>query len=122
MANQSKLIRTTVRDTDAEKARIARMTASMFQNHKEFKEEMKQHFGEATGLGSSKWAIGPEKAWEPLPGGPRNLDADDNSICRTAPSNGSNLKHQLSRLGGLQNSRCKFTSSMPCLPRTNCIT
>ncbi|RAL59476.1 hypothetical protein DID88_006591 [Monilinia fructigena] len=123
MANQSKLIRTTVRDPEQEKARLTRMTTTAFANYEAFVAEMIDLTGEATGLASSRWAIGEQKNYKIVPGGPRNLDLCDNSIARGKLSTSSlspkmvaslsdkDLNFQLAQLGGLKNSRFSQSSS-----------
>ncbi|QSZ34890.1 hypothetical protein DSL72_007751 [Monilinia vaccinii-corymbosi] len=128
MANQSQLIRTTVRDPKQEKARLARMTATAFSNYQAFVAEMIDLTGEATGLASSRWAIGEQKNYKIAPGGPRNLDLCDNSIARgtlpasssemNASQNGGGLDGQLAQLGGLKDSRFSQSSSIENAPQT----
>ncbi|KAI9646073.1 hypothetical protein NHQ30_005512 [Ciborinia camelliae] len=114
MANISKLITTTVRDPDKENARLELLRANAYKKFLAFEKEMIELTGNATGLGSSKWAVGEQKNYKIIPGGPKNLDLDNNSLCRYTPSpsskmgvspNGDDLESKLGKLGGLQNSR-----------------
>ncbi|TGO28877.1 hypothetical protein BPAE_0022g00520 [Botrytis paeoniae] len=117
MEHPSKIIVSTERDEEFEKARIKRLRGDFEQDFLAFKDEVLEIAGKVNGLGSSRFAIGHQKLYQVTPGGPRNLDLDDNSLCRHTPSPPPNmakmsvltgnkdLASQLSKLGGLNNSR-----------------
>ncbi|KAJ8065702.1 hypothetical protein OCU04_006374 [Sclerotinia nivalis] len=114
MANISKLITSTERDENFEKARVERLRAMASEKYQEFENEVLEIAGKVNGLGSSRFAVGEQKNYKVTPGGPKNLDLDENSLCRytLSPSskmnvspNVNDLASQLSKLGGLKNSR-----------------
>ncbi|KAF7937584.1 uncharacterized protein EAE98_001898 [Botrytis deweyae] len=117
MEHPSKIIVSTERDEEFEKARIKRLRGDFEQDYLAFKDEVLEIAGKVNGLGSSRFAVGRQKLYQVTPGGPRNLDLDDNSLCRHKPSPPPNmakmsvltgkkdLASQLSKLGGLENSR-----------------
>ncbi|KAF7902027.1 uncharacterized protein EAF01_007325 [Botrytis porri] len=117
MENTSKIIVSTKRDEDFEKARIKRLRGEFEQDFLAFKDEVLEIAGKVNGLGSSRFAVGHQKLYQVTPGGPKNLDLDDNSLCRHTPSPPSNpakmsvltgnkdLTSQLLKLGGFKNSR-----------------
>ncbi|KAF7879163.1 hypothetical protein EAF04_000362 [Stromatinia cepivora] len=113
MANISKLITSTERDENFEKARVERLRAMASVKYQEFENEVLEIAGKVNGLGSSRFAVGEQKNYKVTPGGPKNLDLDENSLCRHTPSpsskmnvslNVNDLASQLSKLGGLKNS------------------
>lgn len=125
MEHPSKIIVSTERDEEFEKARIKRLRGEFEQDYLAFKDEVREIAGKVNGLGSSRFAVGHQKLYQVTPGGPRNLDLDDNSLCRYTPLPPPNmakmsvftgkpdLASQLSKLGGLNNSRCKHLSPYP---------
>ncbi|KAF7948841.1 hypothetical protein EAE96_008024 [Botrytis aclada] len=123
MENPSKIIVSTERDEDFERARIKRLRGDFEQGFLAFKDEVLEIAGKVNGLGSSRFAVGHQKSYQVTPGGPRNLDLDDNSLCRNTPSprlntakmsvstGSKDLASQLSKLGGLKNSH--FSPKVP---------
>ncbi|KAF5873836.1 putative acyl- n-acyltransferase protein [Botrytis fragariae] len=117
MEHHSKIIVSTERDEEFEKARIKRLRGDFEQDFLAFKDEVLEIAGKVNGLGSSRFAVGHQKLYQVTPGGPRNLDLDDNSLCRHTPSPPPNiakmsvltgnkdLASHLSKLGGLNDSR-----------------
>ncbi|KAF7897460.1 hypothetical protein EAF00_005688 [Botryotinia globosa] len=117
MEHPSGIIVSTERDEEFEKARIKRLRGNFEQDYLAFKDEVREIAGKVNGLGSSRFAVGHQKLYQVTPGGPRNLDLDDNSLCRHTPSPPPNmakisvltgnkdLASQLSKLEGLKNSR-----------------
>ncbi|KAM0308501.1 hypothetical protein ACHAO8_009941 [Botrytis cinerea] len=122
MENPSKIIVSTERDEEFEKARIKRLRGDCEQDFLAFKDEVLEIAGKVNGLGSSRFAVGHQKFYQVTPGGPRNLDLDDNSLCRQTPppppntakmsvlTGNKDLASHLSKSGGLKNSRCKHPS------------
>ncbi|APA10626.1 hypothetical protein SS1G_12541 [Sclerotinia sclerotiorum 1980 UF-70] len=114
MANISQLITSTERDENFEKARVQRLRAMASEKYQEFENEVLGIAGKVNGLGSSRFAVGEQKNYKVTPGGPKNLDLDENSLCRYKPSPSSkmnispsvnDLASQTFKLGGLKNSR-----------------
>ncbi|KAM0129204.1 hypothetical protein ACHAP3_007937 [Botrytis cinerea] len=117
MENPSKIIVSTERDEEFEKARIKRLRGDCEQDFLAFKDEVLEIAGKVNGLGSSRFAVGHQKFYQVTPGGPRNLDLDDNSLCRQTPppppntakmsvlTGNKDLASHLSKSGGLKNSR-----------------
>ncbi|CAD6456493.1 284cad9f-ae43-43d9-9a42-56d8d6e78cde [Sclerotinia trifoliorum] len=114
MANISQLITSTERDENFEKARVERLRAMASEKYQEFKNEVLGIAGKVNGLGSSRFAVGEQKKYKVTPGGPKNLDLDENSLCRYTPSpsskmnvspNENDVASQPFKLGSLENSR-----------------
>ncbi|ESZ93004.1 hypothetical protein SBOR_6625 [Sclerotinia borealis F-4128] len=114
MASPPKLIVSTERDEEFEKARHEVLRANAYKAYQAFEKEVIEIAGKANGLGSSRWARGEQKNYKVTPGGPKNLDFDDNSLCRNTPSlsskmsvptNENDIASKLLKLGGLDSSR-----------------
>lgn len=117
MANKSKIIVSTERNEEFEEARTQLLRAKYSERDQAINNEIVEITGkEINGLASSRFAVGAQKHYKVTPGGPKNLDPDDNALCRYTPSpqskmsvspNGMDLETRLSKLGGLNSSRCK---------------